>query len=64
MVERQKEANRNYAKNSGLTIVEEFGGRYGSAKSDFTRKELTRGHVPIKMSLSLFRVPIFRKNIE
>ena len=41
-VERQKEANRKYAQDGGLTIVEEFGGTYESAKSDFTRKEFTR----------------------
>lgn len=41
-VERQKEANRDYASNAGLTIIEEFGGTYESAKSDFTRKEFSR----------------------
>lgn len=39
-VERQKEANRDYASDAGLTIIEEFGGTYESAKSDFTRKSL------------------------
>jgi site-specific DNA recombinase len=41
-VERQKEANREYALNNGLAIIEEFGGTYESAKSDFTRKEFKR----------------------
>jgi site-specific DNA recombinase len=41
-VERQKEANRDYASKDGLTIIEEFGGTYESAKSDFTRKEFNR----------------------
>lgn len=41
-VERQKEANRDYASKAGLTIIEEFGGTYESAKSDFTRKEFNR----------------------
>src|SRR5258705_10045800 len=41
-VERQKEANRDYARSNGLTIIEEFGGTYESAKSDFTRKEFKR----------------------
>ena len=41
-VERQKEANREYAANCGYTIIEEFGGTYESAKSDFTRKEFSR----------------------
>lgn len=41
-VERQIEANREYARINGLSIVEEFGGTYESAKSDFTRKEFTR----------------------
>ena len=41
-VERQKDANRAYAATNGFTIIEEFGGTYESAKSDFTRKEFTR----------------------
>lgn len=49
-VERQKEANREYATNAGLSIVEEFGGTYESAKSDFTRKEFTRLIEKVKKS--------------
>src|SRR4051794_19887240 len=41
-VERQKEANREYANSAGYKIIEEFGGTYESGKSDFTRKEFTR----------------------
>lgn len=41
-VERQKDANRNHALERGFTVVEEFGGTYESAKSDFTRKEFSR----------------------
>lgn len=41
-VERQLEANRGYAKTHGYEILEEFGGTYESAKSDFTRKEFKR----------------------
>lgn len=39
---RQIEANRQYAANRNFSIVEEFGGTYESAKSDFTRKEFSR----------------------
>ena len=35
-VERQKDANRAYAATNSFTIIEEFGGTYESAKSDFT----------------------------
>ena len=49
-VERQKEANRKYAQDGGLRIVEEFGGTYESAKSDFTRKEFTRLIEKVKRS--------------
>lgn len=41
-LQRQQEANRDYAAKGGFTIIEEFGGTYESAKSDFTRKEFTR----------------------
>ena len=41
-VSRQIEASQSYAIANGLSIVEEFGGTYESAKSDFTRKEFTR----------------------
>ena len=41
-VERQKDANREYASKNNFKIIEEFGGTYESAKSDFTRKEFTR----------------------
>ncbi len=49
-VENQKLANRNCASVSGFTIVEEFGGTYESAKSDFTRKEFTRLIEKVKKS--------------
>jgi len=49
-VERQKEANRDYASTNGFTIIEEFGGTYESAKSDFTRKEFTRLIEKVKQS--------------
>ncbi len=39
---RQQEASRVYALEKGLTIIEEFGATYESAKSDFTRKEFSR----------------------
>lgn len=41
-INRQKEANEEYAIRSGYKIVESFGGTYESAKSDFTRKEFKR----------------------
>lgn len=41
-VNRQKEANYEFAEKSGYNIIEEFGGTYESAKSDFTRKEFKR----------------------
>ena len=41
-VQRQIEANRSHAEKKELSIVEEFGGTYESAKSDFTRKEFSR----------------------
>lgn len=49
-VERQQEANRKDALKRGLTITEEFGGTYESAKSDFTRKEFTRLIEKVKKS--------------
>jgi len=39
---RQIEANKQCAVDRNFSIVEEFGGTYESAKSDFTRKEFTR----------------------
>ncbi|MBM3456055.1 MAG: recombinase family protein, partial [Bacteroidetes bacterium] len=41
-VQRQIEANRLHAEENDFAIVEEFGGTYESAKSDFTRKEFSR----------------------
>ncbi len=41
-VERQIEANQEYARQHNFKIAEEFGGTYESAKSDFTRKEFKR----------------------
>jgi site-specific DNA recombinase len=41
-VSRQIEANEAYAHANGLQVVEQFGGTYESAKSDFTRKEFSR----------------------
>ena len=41
-VQRQIEANRLHAEKKDFAIVEEFGGTYESAKSDFTRKEFSR----------------------
>jgi len=41
-VENQKKTNLLYAKANNYTIIEEFGGTYESAKSDFTRKEFKR----------------------
>lgn len=41
-VDRQLEANRNYARMGNYRVAEEFGGTYESAKSDFTRKEFKR----------------------
>jgi site-specific DNA recombinase len=41
-VDNQKETNTNYARKHHLSIIEEFGGTYESAKSDFTRKEFKR----------------------
>jgi len=41
-VERQIEANQEYAEQNGFRITESFGGTYESAKSDFTRKEFKR----------------------
>src|SRR5678815_4544012 len=41
-VSRQKDANYEYAEKNGYQIIEEFGGTYESAKSDFTRKEFKR----------------------
>ena len=41
-VDRQMEASRKYAELHNFKIMEEFGGTYESAKSDFTRKEFKR----------------------
>src|SRR5438552_10783228 len=41
-VNRQKEENFEFAEKNGYRIIEEFGGTYESAKSDFTRKEFKR----------------------
>lgn len=41
-VDRQNEANHEYAEENKYLITEEFGGTYESGKSDFTRKEFTR----------------------
>jgi DNA invertase Pin-like site-specific DNA recombinase len=41
-INRQKEANEEYAQKNGYSVVEHFGGTYESAKSDFTRKEFSR----------------------
>lgn len=41
-VERQMEANTEYAKEYHYQITEHFGGTYESGKSDFTRKEFKR----------------------
>jgi site-specific DNA recombinase len=41
-VNRQKQANHEFAEKNGYKIIEEFGGTYESAKSDFTRKEFKR----------------------
>lgn len=41
-VERQKEANREFAELNNYIIAEEFGGTYESAKSDWSRKEFSR----------------------
>lgn len=49
-VERQKDANRNYASKHDFKIIEEFGGTYESAKSDFTRKEFSRLIEKVKKS--------------
>ena len=49
-VDRQKDANRKYALDRGFSIVEEFGGTYESAKTDFTRKEFSRLIEKVKRS--------------
>ena len=49
-VDRQKDANREYASKNDFRIIEEFGGTYESAKSDFTRKEFTRLIEKVKKS--------------
>ena len=41
-LQRQLEANLDFAKKNDLHILEYFGGTYESAKSDFTRKEFNR----------------------
>ncbi len=41
-IDLQIESNRDYARRNKFEIVEEFGGTYESAKSDFTRKEFKR----------------------
>ncbi|MFX8266533.1 recombinase family protein, partial [Acinetobacter baumannii] len=41
-LQRQMEANKEFAQKINLNIVEHFGGTYESAKSDFTRKEFSR----------------------
>ncbi len=46
----QKETNIKYAKDHKFNIIEEFGGTYESAKSDFTRKEFKRLIDKIKSS--------------
>ena len=49
-ISRQKEANMDSALKNNFTIIEEFGGTYESAKSDFTRKEFNRLIEKVKKS--------------
>ncbi|MCH5716714.1 recombinase family protein [Niabella hibiscisoli] len=51
-VDRQMEANKEYAADNNYNITEEFGGTYESGKSDFTRKEFTRLIEKVKSSRS------------
>lgn len=46
----QKKTNKEYAIANMLKVIEEFGGTYESAKSDFTRKEFNRLIEKIKSS--------------
>lgn len=49
-LQRQMEANKEFAQKINLNIVEHFGGTYESAKSDFTRKEFSRLIEKVKRS--------------
>ncbi|HQW94253.1 MAG TPA: recombinase family protein [Saprospiraceae bacterium] len=49
-VERQMEANHEYASDNNYCITDSFGGNYESGKSDFTRKEFTRLIEKVKSS--------------
>lgn len=67
-VERQKEANREFAELNNYIIAEEFGGTYESAKDDFTRKEFSRLIDKVKSSrkkpyaLLVFKVSRFSRS--
>ncbi len=49
-IDRQQEANLECAAKNNFKIVEQFGGTYESAKSDFTRKEFKRLIEKVKSS--------------
>ena len=62
-VSNQINHNIKYAKEQNYNIVENFGGTYESAKSDFTRKEFKRLIDKIKTSKKKNRM-LFQKSLR